>query len=675
MSRFRNRGGKGEAGSSYYGSDASDRPSRTLFYAQPYRIHKPADPAPTFVPKTWKIDGWYNTKGVNEQWRNPFLHPRPFITYDNPKRPFLKRSITPPWPKTYKARGNRGIKPPEGMPSRKYRWESRITHEVNKKPARVTHKMITSEKPRDPWGRKMTEDEKSRWRDDARLHEILDDVKEDIAAKTTQEARKRQAELLRRSKSKEEAMGGGGGGKLKKNHRLMAGVGRCETYLGSQHRVEYALPVDSRGPGVASPTSSRSEVRMEARESRGSRGGSGDVRGKGSVRGSGSGGGYKAADYPPGTMLKLTPKLSANEDQQRKMHNLRKGRPAEEKLYLPIDEQRHFTEKPTRKRLAVGERKFRDLPKPLKKHIQTSLLDKSSEMSILRRQEEEREEKARLREERRNRKPPDPQTIERLAKPKWMAKKHVYQGYLPPVLTRMEKKIHPSQVAGLATKPPGGAKSGGNVQNKEKTKLPPVVRKKEAHLTGKRSARSARRKEPPPTFSTMDAEVKARENEADRAMARARPRQANRNASPTFDALTNAEVEADAFLDELSASVVAKALHVDDKDAGNWNNHSLTSPEADSLTSLVVFVEGEEGGGGGGRAGGGGGGARGGKVCLPPIGQIKEKTPSGDVNKRRQRSSIRSRPKGDVESAPRLVVPRVAALRHGSRARPTDSTR
>ena len=40
------------------GSLSSEGQSRTLFYAQPYRTHKGTDSAPTFVPKTWKIQGW-----------------------------------------------------------------------------------------------------------------------------------------------------------------------------------------------------------------------------------------------------------------------------------------------------------------------------------------------------------------------------------------------------------------------------------------------------------------------------------------------------------------------------------------------------------------------------------------------------------------------------------------
>ena len=326
------------------------------------------------------------------------------------------------------------------MPSRKYRWETRITHEVNKKPVRATHKMITKEKRRDPWGRPVEEEDEeengdsTRWKHGVRLHEILGGVKAEIAAKTSEEARKRQAALLK-PKSEDAAARRNKGGKSTPT-ALKRRVAKCETHLGSNQRVEYALPVDapaarSSGASQAAFKSRKSDVsdRKERgeEEENGDGGGDGGVRGSGVARTSSERGRAAVASHPPGTVLKLTPKYSAVENQQRKMHNLRKGRPAEEKLLLPIDEQRHFSAAPTRRRVAVGERKFDDLPDPLRRHIETSLLDKSSEASLMRRREEEEAMEEEERRRRENQRPPDKATIDRLATPKYRAKRHEHE--------------------------------------------------------------------------------------------------------------------------------------------------------------------------------------------------------------------------------------------------------
>ena len=79
------------------------------------------------------------------------------------------------------------------------------------------------------------------WKDGARLHEILDEVKAEIARKTSGEARKRQAALLKRSSCKESKTAG-----KTSPSRCDGGDARCKTHLRSKHRVEYALPVDAR---------------------------------------------------------------------------------------------------------------------------------------------------------------------------------------------------------------------------------------------------------------------------------------------------------------------------------------------------------------------------------------------------------------------------------------------
>jgi len=684
MNRFGGRFATSDRITTASGSEGglSERRSRTLFYAQPYRTHKRTDVAPTFVPKTWKMEGWYNTKPVNEKWRNPCLHPRPFINYDHPKRTFLKRSITPPWPKTYKQKGNRNIRPPDGPPSRKYRWESRITHEVNKRPAKVVHKMVTTEKRRDPWGCKMDGDEGGRgpnfgkaykpstnstsahWEKAAQLHEILTDVKGKIAAKAKEDAQKRQAALLKSKELKRPTS--------EKNHRKdRNGVGKCETHLGSKGQVEFALSVDATQQKSRASRNSGKETSSQEEGSR-------------------SGGAVLTSDYPPGTVLKLTPKLSAGENQRRKMHNLRKGRPAEEKLYVPIDEHRHFVDAPTSKRVAVGETKFDKLPKPLKRHIQKSLLEKGSDASLIAAMEKEAEEEAELTKEEKK-KGPDKRTIDRLSKPKHKEKKPEYQGYLPPVLTRMERKILPTQVAPPGKKKAvargggeggvggrgGGGGSGGKLRQGQGTKLPPVVKKKEKQISGRLSGKS--KHEPQPSFAEMEKTVRARDEETYQALATKLDNNrlktgGNRNA--TGDTSNNAEIVADAYLEEISASVVANAMRGQSTD-GNWTDEVVDATTTSPFTTQILTKTEPE------KASTSSASTRtastnsnssaskstsrkidrsrlqnsaSGNVVLPPIDSAKDKAPS---KKRRHmvRLSSASRPK---EVAPRIVVERPA---------------
>lgn len=386
----------------------------TLFRAKPYRYLKKPELAPTFVPKTWKIKGWYNSGSTNKKWNPTFMHPRPFITYD--KSPFLKRSITPPWPKLYKEPNNK-VRPPKQPPSRKWKWETTVTNEINKKVPKAEHVLVNKDRKRDPWGRKYKEEEGEvpKWKKSARLQEIMEETKEDMARKAAEDARK-QAEILAK---KQWSRPVGGRQPLKKN----VPTAKCVTALSSREKVEFAIP-DSYDPSQA--MHSKGDIgRKETALTQASRT---SIRSKNSTLYSSMSEAPPTRRYshPAGTVLKLTPKISPAEDQQRKMHNLRRGRPCEQKLYVDVEDQRHFARKPTPKLIDVKEKKFEETPKPLRKHIRRSLLDNPSEASMERLKEAQKEEERRRRREmreRRHMKGPDQAAMDRLATPKHQREK------------------------------------------------------------------------------------------------------------------------------------------------------------------------------------------------------------------------------------------------------------